>query len=234
VTGRRDGEDAGSPGSEVEGEEVMRPPVVSHVEDALVGRKRDPVRLVQGVREDREVVGGRVEAVDGVRGARLRPEALEVAVARIGEPDAPVAGDDDVVRGVEPLDERLGLSRRSVDAADSRGLGERSLLAHDEVPGAVERHPVRHVGVLAEDRDTAIGEGHPLDRDGLPANGREVERVLVSDVDRALVGIDGDDALESGNLDRRGLEAGCLLHGSPVSARPSPLQEARAVGSRPT
>ena len=97
--GREDATAVQAPfGADVEGNEVMRPPVVSDVERAPVRGEREAVRLVEEGRGDREVAGARVVAVERVAQLRPRAEALEVSVARVGEPDAAVAVDDDVVR----------------------------------------------------------------------------------------------------------------------------------------
>ena len=62
---------------------------VVDVQDLLVGGEREPVRLVERVRDDREVRGPRIEPVDVVADLRLRPKALEMAIARIREPEVP-------------------------------------------------------------------------------------------------------------------------------------------------
>ena len=85
----------------VEGDEVMRRAVVGDVERASVRRERDPVRLVELPRNGFELARDGVETVGGVGELRRRPEALQVSVARIGEPDRAVRANGDVVRRVE-------------------------------------------------------------------------------------------------------------------------------------
>jgi hypothetical protein len=125
---------------------------------------------------------------------RLRSEALQVAVARIGEPDRPVALDDDVVRRVERdagpgIDERLHLSAAPVEARDAGRLLERPLLADDEPSLEVEGHAVGIVRVTANDPDCSVSEVETLDRDPLAPHCREVERVLARDINGSLVRI---------------------------------------------
>ena len=55
---------------------------VGDVEDSLVRREGDAVRLVEAVVDDVDRPGDWVPAVDVVTSDRLRPEALEVAVGR--------------------------------------------------------------------------------------------------------------------------------------------------------
>jgi hypothetical protein len=71
------------------------------------------------------------------------------------------------------------------------------LLADDQPALAVEGHAVRHVRVRAHDRDVPVGERETFDRDGVPPHSREVERVFVGRVDRPLVRVGLDDALEA-------------------------------------
>src|SRR5262245_59303246 len=114
--------------ADVECQQVMGLAVVGHVQRPLVGSEREAVRLVEPVGRDRELVGGRVVAIDEVAGFGPRPEALQVAVARVGEPDRPVAADHHVVGGVEarvaPLDDRLRRAGRAMHTADVRGGDE--------------------------------------------------------------------------------------------------------------
>ena len=145
---------------------------------------------------------------------RRGPEALHVAVARIGEPDGAVGGHDHVVRRVERRPVPITLTRLSalapvaVDAADARGRGDRALFADDQPARAILGHPVRPVRVgpyrldafRLEWKAVAV-ERKPLDVDDreswrrdarLARQGGEVEGVLLGDVHRALVRVDID------------------------------------------
>src|SRR3954464_11331471 len=62
---------------------------VADVEDRFVRREGQPVRLVERFADAVDRAGERIEAVDRVGQLRLRPEALEPAVARVREPDRP-------------------------------------------------------------------------------------------------------------------------------------------------
>jgi hypothetical protein len=77
----------GTPG--VKGPGLLVGSAVVDVQDLLVGGEREPVRLVERIRDDREVRGPRIEPVDVVADLRLRPKALEMAIARIREPEVP-------------------------------------------------------------------------------------------------------------------------------------------------
>src|SRR5215211_2519221 len=180
---------------------------VGDVQHMLVGREADAVRLVEAVRHDRGRSGGRVVAIDVVAEPRLGAETLEVAVARIGEPDRAVALHDHVVGRVERkaapvVDECLG--RREV--GDPGMPRSRSLLADHEATLTVEGHAVRDVRVRADHRDsirlqweTVAIERHALDGHRRGAGSghssgerREVEGVLVGYVDGALVRVRRD------------------------------------------
>ena len=64
-------------------------------------------------------------------------------------------------------------------------------------PSRLERHAVRRVRVLADGLDLRRPEREPFDVHLGPARQRrEVEGVLVGDVDRPLVGVDIDDPSE--------------------------------------
>jgi hypothetical protein len=140
---------------------------------------------------------------------RLRAEALEPAVARVREPDRAVALHDHVVGRVERPAVQVRGERLAVPGDRGRPR-ERALLADDEAAVEIERHAVGDVRVLA-DRLDAIGlerevaavqreapDGHHRMRAARPGEGREVEGVLVRDVDRALVGIGRDDLDQAG------------------------------------
>src|SRR5690606_21038594 len=78
---------------------------VGDVEQRVIRREAQPVRLHDLVGDDLDPSGVAVDAVYGGIELRLGPEAFVVAanaVDRIREPDAAVRMDDDVVRRVEP------------------------------------------------------------------------------------------------------------------------------------
>ena len=203
---------------------------VGDVQDALVRGEREPVGLVERVGDDRDMFGGRVVPVHEVPDGRLRLEALEVAVARVGEPDRPVARDDHVVRRVEAqpppaIDDGLPLARVAVESADPGVLGAGSLLADEQPAAEIWRHPVGCVGLCHHDGDIArVVQIHALDLHRGRAVGsplgqrREVQGVLVGEVDGALVGVDLDDQRQPRAPPRRPvLELGCVLPEGGVS-----------------
>src|SRR4051812_33034638 len=111
---------------DVERLQVVWGAVVGDVEDRLVGREREAVGLVERVGDDRQLLRARLVAVDDVARLRRRTKALQVPVARIGEPDRAVARDDDVVGRVErapapAVDHRRALAGRRVERGDARG-----------------------------------------------------------------------------------------------------------------
>ena len=86
---------------------LVREAGVDDVQQRFVGREREPVRLHEIRGHDGDAPARRIDAVD-VAGADLarRRVAFVVrvdAVARVGEPDAAVALDHDVVRRIEAL-----------------------------------------------------------------------------------------------------------------------------------
>ena len=80
---------------------------VRDVQRPLVGRERQPVGVDQEVGRLRQLARRAIEAEDEAAtklGVGLVALAVvEDPVRRIGEPDRPVGGDDQVVRGVEPV-----------------------------------------------------------------------------------------------------------------------------------
>lgn len=74
---------------------------VGDVHYLLARREADAVRPPKAVRDNTDVAAFGIEAVYLLRQLRWGPEALLVAVDGVGEPDAAVRVDDDVVRGVE-------------------------------------------------------------------------------------------------------------------------------------
>ena len=74
---------------------------VGDVHRFLTRRETDAVRPAEAVGHDADVATPGLEAVDLLRQLRWRPEALLVAVDGIGEPEAAVRVDDDVVGRVE-------------------------------------------------------------------------------------------------------------------------------------
>jgi hypothetical protein len=95
------------------------------------------------------------------------------------------------------VDDRLGGAGDTVHEADARRRGKRSLLADEQPAVGRERHTVGLVRVGPHDRDLAGAQVEPLDVDLRARDRREVQGVLVSDVDRALVGVDRGDALDA-------------------------------------
>ena len=168
---------------------------VADVQQALAWRERETVGLVEPARDHGCLAGARIVAVDDVVELRRGPEALEVPVTRVGEPDRAVTRDHDVVGRVEGpavpvVDDGLGTPAPAVDEADARAITTLALLADHEPPVGSERHAIGLVRVLADDADLAGRERQALDRHRRRRDGREVERVLLRDVDRALVRID--------------------------------------------
>ena len=74
---------------------------VGDIEGFFVWGEAQSVRAAETVRHDADVSRRRVEAVDVLREARFRPEALLVAVDGVGEPDRAVRVDDHVGGAVE-------------------------------------------------------------------------------------------------------------------------------------
>ena len=151
------------------GERVVRPDIehadvraigVVDVEQRLVRREAQPVRLLEVVDEQLDLAAARREPVDALEVEvllALEPEARHAPVGRVGEDDRPVARDDDVVRAVQLLalpvrGERLARSVRLL--ADDRA---RDVLADDEVAVVVERHAVALVARVSQHRDSLVG-----------------------------------------------------------------------------
>src|SRR6185436_5392296 len=79
---------------------------VGDVEDLVVRRETEAIRSRHLVRDQRELAGLGVEAIDAGLDLGLGLVAFVVstnAIDRIGTPDAAVGMDDDVVRGVHTL-----------------------------------------------------------------------------------------------------------------------------------
>ncbi len=74
---------------------------VGDVDNLLARREADAVRPAEAVGDDSDVTGPGFETVDLLGQLRQGPEALLVAVDGVGEPDAAVGVDDDVVGRVE-------------------------------------------------------------------------------------------------------------------------------------
>jgi hypothetical protein len=185
---------------------------VGDVQDAGVGREGDAVGLVEGVGDDGGLTGRGVVPVHVVADHRWRPESLEMAVGRIGEPNRAVAGNNDVVGRVERqappvVNERRPLAGPPVDSGDACGLPAAALLAHDQVAAEVGRHAVGAVRLLHEHRH-AVGftQGQPLDLNRRRAVGAgprrrgEVQSVLVREVDGTFVRIDLGEQRQPGKV----------------------------------
>ena len=138
---------------------AVREAAVDDVEPLLVGREGEAVRAGEVVGHHRGAAAARIEPVDV--GRQLGPVGVAFvfavdAVARIGEPDRAVAGDHDVVRGVQ----RLALEAVDQDGDAAVELGARHppgvVLAGDEAPLAIAGVAVGVVGMGAEDADVAV------------------------------------------------------------------------------
>src|SRR4051794_20520366 len=182
---------------------AVRDPAVDDVEPPLVGRERDPVRLVEAVGDHRRPPGARVEPVDVGRQLEFGLVALVVAedaVARVGEPDRAVGGHHHVVRRVQPL--ALEAVDEDGDRAVGLGAGHppRVVLAGDEPALAVARVAVRVVRRGAEDADVPVLLEPAHDavvRDVAPQ-----EVAAVAEVDGPLGPAEaGGDALDGGVAD---------------------------------
>ena len=133
---------------------------VVDVEQRLVRREAEPVRLLEVVDEQLEVAPACRQPVDALKVEillALEPEARHAPVRRVGEDDRPVARDDHVVGAVQLLalpvrGERLTRSVRLLPDD-----GARDVLADDEVAVVVERHAVALVARVPEHRDSLVG-----------------------------------------------------------------------------
>src|SRR5215204_7184701 len=114
--------------------QMVRSPVVGHVQRALVRRKADAVGLVERVGDADYTARPWVVSPHGVPKEWLRPEALEPPVARVREPDRAVALDDYVVGRVEARHDR-GPRATSPVYCDDRPA---DLLAHDQTAVVAE------------------------------------------------------------------------------------------------
>ena len=74
---------------------------VGDVNGFLARGKADAVGAAEAVSHGTDVAGGGIEAIDELGELGLGPEALFVAVDGVGEPDAAVRVDDDVIGGIE-------------------------------------------------------------------------------------------------------------------------------------
>lgn len=79
----------------------MNPIRIRDVARPLIRAEANPIRPPEPVRHRPNPPRRRVEAVDLVRQLGRRADALFSAVRGVGEPDAAVRVDDDVVGGVE-------------------------------------------------------------------------------------------------------------------------------------
>ena len=74
---------------------------VGNVEGRFVRGETEAVGSAQAVGDNANVTRGGIEAVDELGELGFGAEALFVAIKRVGEPDAAVGVDDDVIGGVE-------------------------------------------------------------------------------------------------------------------------------------
>ena len=127
---------------------------VVDVEQRLVGREAEPVRLYEVVDEQLQLAAARRDAVDALEVEillALDAEAGHPAVGRIAEVDRAARVDHDVVRAVQLLAlvvgrEHLTVAARAVGIhADDRA---RRVLADDQAALGVERHAVALVARL--------------------------------------------------------------------------------------
>ena len=130
------------------------------VELLLVGREGEAVG-VHEVGDDRGQLAVGADAVDvGGRLLGLRARAFPFAVDaehRVGEPDAVVGLDDDVVRRVQPLAlEAVGQHRDLAVLLGPRHAARDRMLAGDEAALAVARVAVGVVRLGAEDGEAAV------------------------------------------------------------------------------
>jgi hypothetical protein len=205
---------------------------VGDVQGLLVGRERQAVGLVEGVGNDREAARRRVVPVDEVAPHWLGPEALQVAVAGVGEPDGAVALDHHVVGRVERqrtpgVHHRLQLAGGLVQPTDPGRLRSGALLADDQASLPVQGHPVGRPRHGPDDRDLRRAEGKPLpvqrqalDRHlgearrrhvGRTRQSGEVQRVLAGDVHGSLVGVGLHHPLQPGGWSQDGRELRVVL-----------------------
>ena len=140
----------------------MRLRRVVDVEERFAGREAEAVRLVEVVDEELWVAAARRDPVDALEGElllTLDAEAGHPPVGRVAEVDRAVGVDDDVVRAVQLL---ALVVRREHLAAAPRPVGVepddagRGVLAHDQAPVRVERHPVALVARLRDLADAAL------------------------------------------------------------------------------
>src|SRR4051794_31656401 len=136
----------------------VRPLGVVDVEDALVGGEAEAVGLAEVVIEQLGLAaaGGKpVQALEGEVLLALDAEPRHAPVRRVGEVDRAVALYDDVVGAVELLALEVRRQHLAAGAAAVRVHADdraRDVLADDEAPVEVERHPValvRRAGDLA-------------------------------------------------------------------------------------
>src|SRR4051812_16833483 len=130
---------------------------VVDVEERLVHREAEAVRLREVVDEKLQVAAAGGDSVDALEVEillALEPEAGHTPVGRVGEDDRAVAGDDHVVRAVQLLALPVGGDRlaSSIRLLADDGAGD--VLADDEVAVIVERHAVALVTRVAQHRDT--------------------------------------------------------------------------------
>lgn len=172
-----DGRGAGVQAGAVTVDEVR----VGDVDRVLPRSERDAVRPAEAVGDDADVAGGRVEAVDVLGQLRFGPEALLVAVDRVGEPDGTVGVDDDVVGGVEgPPVVIVEKGRRLVGALgfhvdEAGGFAQGALRTEDQAIAVIGPAVGHEVALGAADFVTGeVGGGEEFDLgddDGLVLGG---------------------------------------------------------------
>ena len=176
---------------------------VVDVEQRLVGREAQPVGLVEVVDEQLRVAAARRDAVDALEVEvllALDAEAGHAPVGRVGEVDRAVALDHDVVGAVE-LPALVVGGEHLAPAAPAVGVHAhdraRDVLADDEPPVVVDRHPVALVGRVGDLGDPRVRVPAPAHVAGHVAE----EQEAVGVPDRPLgEGEAGPDLLDLGAL----------------------------------
>ena len=125
---------------------------VIDVQLRLVRREAEAVRLGEIVDQELQVSAARRQAVDALEVEFLlafEAEAGHPPVRRIGEDNRTVGGDDDVVRAVQLAIAPVSCNRlaRPVRRLAHQRAGD--VLADDQVPVVVARHPVALVARVA-------------------------------------------------------------------------------------
>ena len=134
-------------------------PGVGDVEPVVAGREAESVRRADLVGDPGDRAGRAVDAVDRQRQLLLGRMAFVTAadaVRRVGEPDAAVGVDDDIVRRVQtPALETVRDDRHRAGVLVARHAPA-AVLAGDLTPRVVERVAVAVAGRAAEDADVAV------------------------------------------------------------------------------